>query len=193
MAAPEINIETQTIIVGEQAESLWEAYDAIFIPFNESCPCRQSLWKDDFLRFCADPNVFKVLATDNSELVGVALVTFDLYKIPWINPPVLWKPREHGGKTWDLKDHVMYVVSIGVLLERRGLQAGTQLMLSLQQILRGHSGLAVGYDHSLTSNPILSKMISRVGGTIPIGLMPDGELDHQVFCLQLDIQGPVFQ
>jgi len=182
----EVRIQTLREASGKSAEDLWEPYDLIFASANRVCPCRQSFWYDDFMKAMADRSFYKIIARINEEIVGIVICTFDLQKVSWINPEFYWQPREFHGKMFDFRGKVCYVVSIGVVEDKRKIQIGSRLMKVLKRILRSENGWAVAFDFSVNINPRLPSLIRIVTGGEAIGLLPEGVMDYQAQCLMVD-------
>lgn len=173
-------------IAGDEAEQLWSFYDGIFAPLNEESPCRQSFHRDEFMEALDSPTLVKIVA-QGTEATIIGLTMFAILKdemplMPWINPQ-FYKKRwpQHWGK-------IIYVSTICVPMDARGLGTGKKIMLAILQYMRDHRIPLIAFDHSMGRIPVLPDQIMTVTRGRPVGSFSERkELDHQVYWLLEDV------
>jgi hypothetical protein len=162
-----------------EAAKQWGCYDAAFQAINAKTPCRQSFREPEYLATLGDPDFTKLVVwkTDTEDICAGAMGTYDLNKIPWVNPEFF------ECRFPDLIGRLMYVPTIWVVPKDRGAGLLRVFAEGCLRLLDVRHSLAIAFDHSLTQIPWLPKVVPNITGLKPLGTLSDGELDHQVYWL----------
>ena len=83
-AAAGITIETA--IEGEQADAFYQLYLEAFEPLRTRAVARQVLHGDEFFEEMSNPLVWKYVAWEDDQPVGMSTLTRHLETVPWISP-----------------------------------------------------------------------------------------------------------
>jgi hypothetical protein len=76
-------------IVGDDAETLWEAYHENFAPLAELAMLQHLYSRDEILAELANPDILKIVAWQERQPVGLGMVTNVLEAVPQISPQFL--------------------------------------------------------------------------------------------------------
>lgn len=152
---------------------VWKTYDYGFRQANLLTPCRQNFHRGEFMAVMRDPAFYKVFLFIDGKPVGLAILTLNLFKLPWIN-------GEYFAIMYPDKI-VAYVPCIVVAEGYRGDRRSRLLMDEMYRICDETHCDLLGMDHSTKVNAFLPAMIVRAfGGKVVL----DGDpLDQQSYVL----------
>src|SRR5688500_18688533 len=89
LPAPRTHVARELVIVGDEAEALWEMYREAFEPLEERA-IQQHLWsREDVLAELANERIVKFVGWSDGRPVGLCMVTNDLELVPMISPTFL--------------------------------------------------------------------------------------------------------
>jgi hypothetical protein len=178
------NVEVLDSITGEEADQVWEGYEASYRDYNKNTPIKQSMGRDTFLDALGN-NVFKkVVVRDGSgEIVGLGVCTFDLEQLPWINASYF---RHHFPEDYG---RILHLAGMYIRPDSRGMQASAPLMIGIRQLCRDTGGKLVGFDCSLKLQSWLPGAVIRATGGQPVGgAFEPGQQDLQAYYLLEDVE-----
>ncbi len=150
---------------------IWRTYNKAFSALNIKSPCRQSFHFFEFIKVFADPDFVKFFLRVDGDIVGMAVYTMSLDKLPWINSAYF--AHAYPGKT------VAYIPIIAVSPSYQGFGYASPLMKALDAecIQDGIGRLC--FDHSDKLNAVLPKLIVKC--LSDTGVVFDSVLDQQVY------------
>ena len=139
-AAP-IHIRHETVVAGEAAEMLWEAYRSNFEPLSKLAMLRHFYSREIVLAEFANPNIVKIVGWQAGKPAGLAMVTNSLDDVPQISPEFLRASYpQHAAK-----NTIYFGILVMVAPNLRGLTLFSRLYLELWQIPARAGGVLV-YD-----------------------------------------------
>ena len=139
--ATPIHISHESVIVGEAAEELWQAYRSNFEPLSKLAMLQHFYSHEDVLAEFANPNIVKIVGWQEGKPVGLAMVTNSIDEVPQISPDFLRASYpEHAAK-----NTIFFGMLVMVSPTLRGLTLFSRLYLELWQIPARAGGVLV-YD-----------------------------------------------
>lgn len=149
--------EIVEIVPKELANEYWEIYDNTFKPLNESSPCRQSFYRDEFLHAMQDPEFKKVISRKDDEVVCMGIFGSGLDKFPWISKEYFEKeyPNEFKEKK------LFYFVALLTVPEKQNAGNSRSVLNAMIKYIVDREGVALM--DVCKANEWLPKAIERVG------------------------------
>jgi hypothetical protein len=137
--APPVDITHETVIVGPDAELLWQHYWASFEPLTELSVQKQHSDHDEMSELFANPRVLKIVGREAGRPVGFAMITNSLDDVPELSPRFLRRRYpEHAAR-----DAIYVGVYVVVAPEHRGITLFHRLYLDCWQLVANNAGVLV--------------------------------------------------
>lgn len=83
------HVTRELVVVGPEAEAIWEMYEESFAPLDELAAQRHLWTRDEVLAELANPAIVKFVGWSGERPVGLAMVTNRLELVPMISPAFL--------------------------------------------------------------------------------------------------------
>jgi hypothetical protein len=162
--APTVAITHHLVVVGEQAEQLWELYFSNLAPLSDFALQKQYSEHDEMLALFANPKVVKIVGHEQGRPVGLAIVTNSLEDVPEISPRFLRRRYpEHAER--DAIFVGMYVI---VDPRHRGISLFHRLYIELWQVAAKASGVLI-FDTCEFNREMfdVDNLAQRIAGAFP--------------------------
>lgn len=140
-AAPPVRISHESVIVGENAELLWEGYRSNFEPLSKLAMLQHFYSREVVLGELANPNIVKIVGWQEGKPVGLAMVTNSIDEVPQISPDFLRASYPEHAEN----NTIFFGILVMVSPTLRGLTLFSRLYLELWQIPARAGGVLV-YD-----------------------------------------------
>ena len=128
--SPVVHITHETVVVGPNAEALWEVYRENFEPLATLAMLEHFYSRDEVLAELANPRIVKIVGWQEGQPVGFAMVTNSLDDVPQISPQFLRAAYpEHAAL-----NRIYYGILVTVMPSARGLTLFSRLYIELWQI-----------------------------------------------------------
>jgi hypothetical protein len=174
--APAIVITHESVVEGETAERLYEAYRANFEPLGQVSVFKQFDGHDEMLAQFADPRILKIVAWQAGVPVGLGMITNELETVPEVAPEFLrLRYPDHAARN---AIYIGMYVMVSPTLRSKTLTA--RLYTEMWQVPARNGGIIVydvceynrqKYDTD-TLNQVLASMFPHSSASI---------LDHQTW------------
>ena len=173
----------KAIVIGEEAEKLGKIYQEAFAIFSLRTPCLQNYHPEEFQDVLKDREIIKLISYIDGEPVGMALITSNLNKVPWINKSFY----THNFPEHYRKGMLFYVKSILVTPRLQDVLAGeektriiTKLIKLIETFLPEDSIFC--YDCSSELNEWFTDFLVKTTPSVhPLGLDWRKGIDRQVY------------
>jgi len=183
MNSNKVSSAWKMIVAGEEAEKLNVIYQKAFEAASFRTPCLQSYGSEDFIHVLGDKEVVKMISYFDEEPVGMALVTGNLDKVPWINKNFY----RHNFPEYFDKKMIFYVKSILVVPEMQDVLTGeeqtriiTKLIKMIEEYLPENSIFC--FDNSYVLNNWFAKFLLQTTPSVhPLSSGWEDGLDKQFY------------
>lgn len=136
---PPVSISLESVIDGEDAELLWEAYRLNFEPLEELAILQHMFTRDEVLEEFANPRITKIVGWEGGTPVGIGMITNHLESVPQISPKYLrTKYPEHAAA-----DRIYYGILVAVSPHHRGMTLFNRIYLEMWNIPASAGGVII--------------------------------------------------
>lgn len=134
-----VSITFETVVDGEDAERLYEAYRLNFEPLEELAILQHCFTRDEVLTELADPSITKIVGWEGLTPVGLGMVTNRLESVPQISPRYLRaKYPDHAAL-----DRIFFGILVAVSPEHRGMTLFNRIYLEMWNIPAKAGGVLI--------------------------------------------------
>lgn len=134
-----VTISFETIVEGDDADKLYDAYRLNFEPLEELAILQHNYTRDEVLAELADPHITKVIGWEGSTPVGLGMLTSRLESVPQISPRYLRaKYPEHAAH-----NRIYFGILVAVSPEHRGMTLFNRIYMEMWNIPAKVGGVLV--------------------------------------------------
>lgn len=132
-------ITHETVIEGNDADLLWEAYRSNFEPLAELAILQHLYTRDEVLAELANPRILKIVGRQGGRPVGMGMVTNSLEDVPQISPAFLRaKYPDHADR-----NAIYFGILVMVSPDHRGRTLFSRLYTEMWQVPARTGGVLV--------------------------------------------------
>ncbi len=128
--ASQLSLTSETEVVGEDAEALWNLYVEAMEPLDQVAALLHLEERELLLRRFADPGITKVIGWDGSEPVGLGLITNDFGLVDDISADFFANQFPEAAEC----DALFYGMAVLVKPTQRGLSMFSRIYIEMWQI-----------------------------------------------------------
>ncbi len=128
--APQFSLTSETEVVGDDAEALWELYREAMEPLDQVAAMKHLEPREVMMQRFADPGITKVIGWEGSSPVGLGLITNDFSLVGEISPDFFAnKYPEHADR-----NAIFYGMAVLVKPTQRGMTMFSRIYIEMWQI-----------------------------------------------------------